>query len=412
MPIERAIAESRFAYGAKSESLGMSAPPGTLPLTTFGRPIAQLFERAFAPPGGEVERPSAIEWIEALQGLENQLVACPLRPRHFHPRGAACCWCDVERRTGAKLFDDGQTANADSDAVTAQELWDAIEVVRPPMDPELPAFAWQEGSEITGRTSWRERFEHFRQAISVVFVSYVVAQVLGTNAGILLSVLGLSLLIGSKVVASRHGRLFSPSRTGRALRIEWQNAITQWRIHSSSALFAGARSQLEKARRSLAVLVDKQRQELARLERVLEPRQRERFLDAFEIDKALFLEVTRSHVVKMATRGIRTAGDVRRHRYKVVDMIPGAAMEELRAWAAQCLNDYKFDKSEATYLADAAKIDEKYRQERQHLLEELRRGPALLEAKRIEVADARARAEDVLRRKHENLRRRREEEKH
>ncbi len=51
MPIERAIAESRFVYGANAAQFGMTRPPGTLALGTFGEDIARLFESAFAPPG-------------------------------------------------------------------------------------------------------------------------------------------------------------------------------------------------------------------------------------------------------------------------------------------------------------------------------------------------------------------------
>ena len=72
--------------------------------------------------------------------------------------------------------------------------------------------------------------------------------------------------------------------------------------------------------------------------------------------------------------------------------------------------NFKFDKRDPLYLADSARIESKYRQKRHQFLEELRRGPALLSAKRDQVANARARAEDVLRRKHEHIRKRRQEE--
>jgi DNA-binding helix-hairpin-helix protein with protein kinase domain len=409
MPLERAIAESRFAYGSHAASLGMSAPPGTLPLTTFGRPIARLFERAFAPPGGEEERPSAIEWIEALQALELQLTACPRRPRHFHPRGTNCCWCDIEMLTGAKLFDDGQTANADSDAVTAQELWKAIEGVQPPMELTLPKFAEQEAA-LFATKGWRGKaIDRLLGAMPMfVFGGILAMGLLGASVGVSNSAIFLGVLISVAGVSGILGHRARLSDVPRALRIEWQNALIQWRNHSSAGLFVGARSQLDQARRSLVILAEKKREELERLEHLHEPRQREAFLDTFEIDKALLLEVTPAHIVTLAGRGVRSAGDIRRRRRKMIDILPDAAMSELRSWAAQCMDLYKFDKRDPAYVADVAKIEEKYRRQGQYFLEELRRGPALLTAKREEVAEARARAEDVLRRKHEYVRQRRE----
>jgi DNA-binding helix-hairpin-helix protein with protein kinase domain len=194
------------------------------------------------------------------------------------------------------------------------------------------------------------------------------------------------------------------------LQVEWEHALAQWRRTSSADLFASARLELERSRISLRVLVDQQRRDLERLMQLLEPKQRDAFLDSFEIDTALFVEVTQAHVEKLVSWGIRSAGDIRRHRAKLSKLVPARIAEELRTWAAQCSDDFKFTTRDATYVADAAKIEEKYSRQRRAILEELRRGPELLAAKLDEVANARARAEDVLRRKHEDLRRHREKE--
>jgi DNA-binding helix-hairpin-helix protein with protein kinase domain len=407
MPVERAIAESRFAYGTNAAAFGMSQPPGTLALSTFGTEIAVLFERAFAPPGTTV-RPSAIEWIEALQNLEQELVDCPRRPRHFHPRGASCCWCAIEDLTGARLFGENQST-AEGDVMTAQELWKAIEGVHPPLDLELPRFAMQRPDAIPGKGAWARFLESFSGGLLTLLAGGGLAVALmGLSRGVAFSLFFLSLLVGSGVVASSLGSPARPSRLRRALRIEWDNAVTQWRNHSSSGLFASAFSQLQKSRLSMRTLVEQQRTELAKLARLLEPAQREAFLDTFDIDNVLFADVTRSHVEKLASYGIRSAGDVRRHRNVLSRLLSTAAASELRDWAQKCAKEFKFDTSDATYVGDAAKIEEKYRRQRQVILATLRHGPALLAAKRDEVADARARAEDVLRRKHEQLRKGRE----
>ncbi|HEY5757974.1 MAG TPA: hypothetical protein VIU34_19245, partial [Steroidobacter sp.] len=80
LTIERAIAEHRFAYGSSSERTGMLAPPGTLPLDSFGPIIARLFERAFEMNAAHGERPTALEWIGALESMEVDLVQCDSKP--------------------------------------------------------------------------------------------------------------------------------------------------------------------------------------------------------------------------------------------------------------------------------------------------------------------------------------------
>ena len=408
MPLERAIAESRFAYGAHATALGMSQPPGTLALTTFGRPIARLFERAFAPPGGEEERPSAIEWIEALNALEHELAACPLRPRHFHPRGASCCWCEIETLTGARLFDERQGPSADADAVTAERLWKAIEGVHPPTELELPKFAWKDGGEPAGDFQWSRLKKTFFDGIPSVLVGGVLAVgILGSEFGAFASIAMIGLLVGAGIFIGAYAKPGGKSRLSRALRVEWDRAIAQWRKNSSAGHYASARLELERSRRSLVELVGQQRHELERLMQLLESQQRQAFLDTFEIDKASLVDVTRAHIEKLASRGIRSAGDIRRYRGKLSGLVPAPVMLELRAWAAQCSDNFKFSTRDSMYVAEAAKIEEKYSRQRRVILEALRRGPELLVSKRDEIASARARAEDVLRRKHEYLKARR-----
>ena len=260
MPLERAIAESRFAYGAHAAALGMAQPPGTLALTTFGRPIARLFERAFAPPGGEEERPSAIEWIEALHALENELAACPLRPRHFHPRGASCCWCDIETLTGARLFDDRQGPSADADAVTAEQLWKAIEGVHPPVALELPRFAWKDGGVPAGKFQWSSFRKRYLQGIPALLVGGIVgAGILGFVFGEFNSIATITVLVIAGIIIGAHGWPDGQSRLPRALHVEWERALAQWRKTGSAGLFASARMELEKSRRSLREIVDQQR---------------------------------------------------------------------------------------------------------------------------------------------------------
>ena len=349
MPLERAIAEWLFAYGANAASYGMSQPPGTLPLTTFGKRIAALFERAFAPLGPE-ERPSALEWIEALQALEHDLTVCPRRPRHFHPRGAHCCWCDIETRTGAKLFDDGQPATGDADAVTAEQLWQAIEGIEPPPPPELPKYAAEELTLITPSSSWAKVISGFLDRMPSLLMGAILAgSILGFSSGVSSALVFMGVLVGGSIAALAYCKRVGPSRVRRALRIEWQIAIAQWRNHSSAGLFKGARSQLEQARRSLIILREQEREELQRLERFLEPRQHKAFLDGFDIEKALFIEVTRANVVLLAARGVRSAGDVRRRAKEVSKILSLAGERELRAWVNQCAVNFKFDKRDPVF---------------------------------------------------------------
>jgi DNA-binding helix-hairpin-helix protein with protein kinase domain len=409
MPIERAIAESRFAYGANAGSLGMSPPPGALALTTFGPKIAELFERAFAPPG-IVERPSAIEWIEPLRILEGQLVVCPTRPRHYAPRGGQCCWCAIENLTGARLFDAEQAATADAVVVTAEELWRAIAAVPAPVEnPEPPPFAPE------FPVIW-PNLGRLRSLVARIDTDFVVP--LGSLAilglvGLLseglpqaLMFTGAALIVaGCAWVVSVKQKLL---RVRRMVNQEWERAVAQWRLDNSAADFSRLRSRLAESRFTLGALDERRIKEIDRAEQHVERRQRESFMETFEIDKAVFLEVTREYAAKLANRGIRSAGDILRYRRKLNVFVSSAAVRELQDWANQCARQFKIDVNEPDYRQQIEMVEARFRREREAIVDELRRGPELLTAKREEIHRSRERAEQDLKARREKLRRARE----
>ena len=76
MPIEKAIAESRFAYARETRRTQMSPPPFTPPLAVAGSETAELFERAFHPDGWRGTRPAPEAWMRALDAAKGSLTVC------------------------------------------------------------------------------------------------------------------------------------------------------------------------------------------------------------------------------------------------------------------------------------------------------------------------------------------------
>ena len=405
MPIERAIAESRFAYGANNAAVGMSAPPATLALGSFGAQIAELFERAFAAPGG-AERPAAIEWIEPLQKLETELAACNLRPRHFHPRDARCCWCSIEEKSGARLFDDDQVATAESTAVTARQLWEAIEGVRaPPPVTELPP---QSLENFLAADSAKEVFMQLAAAVADKVPIFAVAGLflaiqLFPDWGFLVgSVIGAAVYVGAKVFKRRFTRF-------RALaRAEWNRAIANWKALSSAKEFFRARANLEEWHRALLSVDERLIMELDKVRLYHEPRQRQAFLDGFNLEDSMLLSVTHEEIAALQERGIRSAYDVIRQSHSLFRVVQSTGLGELRRWAEQCGAQFRFDPREAGYRASVEAIEANFREQRQTAIDALRRGPEVLAATRDEIQVARARAEGDLQQVREKMRRMRE----
>src|SRR5260221_889823 len=106
MPIERAIREYRFAYGAKALALQMKPPPGSLSLNGVTKNLAMLFDRAFSPEGSrERARPKPEEGIAALGELGRGLRKVAANPGlEYLAALGKCPWCEIEATGGFVLF--------------------------------------------------------------------------------------------------------------------------------------------------------------------------------------------------------------------------------------------------------------------------------------------------------------------
>src|SRR5262247_4482403 len=130
MPLERAIREYRFAYGADAEARKMRQPPGTLALDSMPPPLVNLFRRAFL----STDRPRPREWIEPLDALAKALKKCDLHSGHYYYRELrACPWCGIESEARVRLFnfllpgDDARRGH-----FRLYEIWNEIESVETP----------------------------------------------------------------------------------------------------------------------------------------------------------------------------------------------------------------------------------------------------------------------------------------
>src|SRR5438105_277088 len=71
-----------------------------------------------------------------------------------------------------------------------------------------------------------------------------------------------------------------------AAKAEWDNALSRWKREASLDIFNEKLNSLDKARAELTDLPNKRQRGIAKLESEREPRQRQRYLDRFRIDRA------------------------------------------------------------------------------------------------------------------------------
>lgn|GEM_PF-4757873 len=142
MPIEKAIQEFRFAFGNSASIKKMAPPPNSVSLEILPPAIISLFERAFTVEGVQTQRrPTARDWLIALETLKSQLKTCDRTPIHqYFDCLPVCPWCTLEMRSNLFFFNLSPSLHLSSSGQAKgnfdiHQIWEEISAVPSPGPP-------------------------------------------------------------------------------------------------------------------------------------------------------------------------------------------------------------------------------------------------------------------------------------
>jgi len=390
MPIERAIREYRFAYGAGATPIGMKQPPATVSLSAFPPEIVLLFERAFGRGG---QRPTAADWISPLKVLEASLQQCSAVAAHHYPNNnRACPWCEVEKQSGIRMFGQRLVAAPGQQAVDLAALWRTIDQITPPSsDPPLPsAQPW-----IRPPGAPTSAPKYMRIVLGLTFAAIGVVGCTASSGGVFLGILGLGAcwLIWPK----------PPEAKVRAARVAvdqarsmWQQLEARWRREAALEAFVTLKAELLSARNELMGLPAKRAQAMAKLQRDREAHQKQLYLDRFTIKKAKISGIGPSRAVTLASFGIETAADVDYYKIIHIHGFGPALCSALVEWRRKHEANFRFNANAPVDPREIARIDNELNNRRVHLVRLMQQGPLKLNHTKQAIEGARLRLGPVM----------------
>ena len=374
MPIERAIAESRFAYGENAAHFGMTPPPGTLKLGAFGPRIALLFELAFVAPS-ETPRPTASQWIEALQNLERDLAACQNAAAHYHPQSAGrCCWCEHEQNTGMRVFGRALAEAAALGTAKIVRLWDAITAVRKP-EQALPIEAPPDGDVAVAN----DALGPVPRAVLIAILAglgilSIFAQPAGTPLFSLLYFLSAGGLLFRWAKLGWRGGRRELERAALQARERFIEVVEQWNQVCADDRFDKLYQQLDELKAQLLELPKLREARVKALAEEAARVQLDRFLSMFRIESARLPEVTPQEIAMLASFDFDSADDVLRQGVNMKGLVSKAAAQQLLAWAVACERRFSFDAARGADPDDVREIDHILGAQQEQLLASMRKG--------------------------------------
>ena len=358
MPMDRAIAEYRFAYSSRRGSTLMEAPPNVPTLADLPLSLADAFERAFGPGGSAGPRVSASEWATLLDRAEGEIIPCTSSAAHHYFRSAQTCpWCRMERAyPGFQAFVPTFPIHAGGQPINLGQLIAAVRAVKDPGPaPELVTLMPTASSQ-KASASWagvkKIRLRRWLGGIvGVILATYFLTL---APPGPLL---GLLVMIISGIAG------FTPPVAVRAERVKNKRAQTVWN-DAKRAFEQGAGNSYfihlrQEADKLVAQLQETNSEEIRRLAE-LTNRKRElqlrHYLDQHDIDQVKIKGIGAARKITLKSYGIETAADVDYARVLAISGFGPAIARSLVDWQQNVKSTFRFDPNLAIDPADVAAI--------------------------------------------------------
>ncbi len=363
MDPERAIRESRFAYGPGAAGRQMKPPPLALPFEFLPCDLRRLFEEAFSSSASRAGRPSAASWRERLELLLRTLHTCDADPAHRFPANHGTCpWCAFESRGGPVYFLVTGPGN-DTFVCSAEEVAAILAAFQhlPAFDDTPPGPApWESPPEVPAAAPLPRgvRIAEVLLALgcvaiaAAVWTGLAIPGVSGLTLGIggLLTV-GFSLplwLVGRREpvrlrTEARHQADGAASAADAETK-EWAEAVA-----SLTARHRDAGSEVEALRRALVGLQGEFEAERAKMFRNRESLQERAFLEQYLVADGGIAGIGPARAATLKYHGIETAYDVLHKNPQHVRGFGPALAGALKGWARSCKARFRYDpKQDAT----------------------------------------------------------------
>jgi DNA-binding helix-hairpin-helix protein with protein kinase domain len=353
MPIETAIQQFRFAYGADRKLTQMEPPPHVPALASMSPPIATLFERAFSRQATNGHaRPSAADWIVALDTAGKQLARCKREPNHFYVSSSPSCpWCQVEDRTGVVLFNLAILPTTDADRFDIVTVWRAIQSIqltltRIPTEADLgPSQPTAEAIQV-GKAKRNQTL-----GLKLLSPALVVGGIIAFVAAPAFWWVWLLCAGGAYALVERLPKPQDLTAFASAVLTAERNytsACNRYAAFNRSNL--GVKGAFLKKKKQLAALYAEWNTLPARRAALLQELERDRFkqqleqyLENFFIEHATIPGIGPGRKATLESYGIETAADVDKQRIVAVPGFGPAMAEKLIEWRRETERGFRFD---------------------------------------------------------------------
>ena len=321
MPLERAIADFRFAYSSRQTETQMAPPPRVPLLTDFPQYVAEGFEAAFGRATFS-RRPTAANWVSLIQKLEGELQQCSATTAHHHVKGKRCPFCYMEQATPGFLAFVSGTQNPLPLHVDIKSLIAQLNSIADPGVPPSLQSVVSSPRDLRPSAAATDVIFSVKRHLWIALATSISAVFL-MQFGPPMTILGLFLSCAGLIVS------FKPpaglARIGSArtqAENAWRTVQEAWSRQESNKRFIELKTEAQTVVRLLQELPQEEQRGLQHLERKKRENQLRRHLEKFNIASARIRKIGSGRKVVLASHGIETAADIDEHHLQSVRIRP------------------------------------------------------------------------------------------
>jgi DNA-binding helix-hairpin-helix protein with protein kinase domain len=353
--LETDIKEFRYAYARDAATRGISPPPRSIPISMLPDNMEAMFQMAFTEKGVQGKRPTAKQWVTALDNLRLSLKKCSASSVHLYPAHLSTCpWCALEQQGVPPYFIDLGTILAPTDSgFNLTQVWAQIEAATAPVQTFIPSIdsipvtPTPLPTNIPGMgTVYFRRFAIVCFALFIIYAAPIVW--FFVSAGALVAWIAAGSLESKERDAERSKR-----KTAEDDALNVFNTIVEMvKKETGTDGFNLKKAELKKLKDELLAIPGQETQELSRLYSTAQERQKQKFLERFFIDAADILGVGPTRKAALRSFGIETAADVSRTRVMQVKGFGDSLCRTVTDWRASIERRFVFNPANAVSEAD------------------------------------------------------------
>ncbi|MDH0341621.1 helix-hairpin-helix domain-containing protein [Chromobacterium haemolyticum] len=361
--LETDIKNFRYAYARDKQTRGFNPPPRSIPVSMLPEAMESMFNLAFTERGASAAaRPSAHQWVVALDGLRGRLKRCNTSNMHVYPdHQGKCPWCELEQQGVVYFVDFGATFSPISSGFALTQVWGLIQAVPAPSPIILPSpssISMKAQPLPAGMPSEGTIF--FYKLVVVAIVITIIAAAPGAWFLALLVGWGGWVMAGSAGSAERAKEKMKRRAAYEAAKNDYDQLTERAKKEAGPEGFHARKVALAKMREELEGLPRAEKQELDKLHSTAHERQKQKYLDTCFIDNASIPGVGAARKAALRSFGIETAADVTKNRVIQVRGFGESLTRAVLDWRASCERRFRFNPAAAVSQADRDAVRARY----------------------------------------------------